>query len=379
MAYVEHRPDRPQPWRARHTLPDGSTRSRSFKLKRDAEAWLAAETTAHRRGEWADPILGKTTFGDWAEQWMASRLHHRGSTRARDASVMRSLVTPTFGARALVSVNPVDVQGWVNGLAASGRAPATVRRAYILAAGVFASAVIAGRLARTPCRGISLPTVTRTEKRFLTAAEVEEVADAIDGRYRAMVTTAAYCGLRWGELAGLRASRVDLLHQTLTVAETLNEVKGKLVFGEPKTAAGRRRLALPAFVAEELAGHIARYPLGESGLLFTAPEGGPLRRGLWRTRVWLPAVRASVGAPLRFHELRHTSAALLIAAGEHPQLVAARLGHTSASFTLTTYGHLFEGADAAAADRLAEVRAKAVEDAASRGDSAPIPLARRRP
>ena len=78
----------------------------------------------------------------------------------------------------------------------------------------------------------------------------------------------------------------------------------------------------------------------------------PDMRTTIRTRNWLPATRASVGLPLRFHDLRHTHAAILIAQGEHPKVIQLRLGHSSIQVTLDTYGHLFEGLDEAAADRL---------------------------
>ena len=88
-----------------------------------------------------------------------------------------------------------------------------------------------------------------------------------------------------------------------------------------------------------------------------------MRRTNFRRRSWLPAVRASVGEPLRFHDMRHSHAAMLIAEGEHPKVIQARLGHSSIQVTLDTYGHLFEGLDEAAADRLDAAYARASEAA----------------
>jgi integrase len=113
-------------------------------------------------------------------------------------------------------------------------------------------------------------------------------------------------------------------------------------------------VALPKFLVDVLAGHLAASPPGEGGFVFQAPHGGPLRRSNFRRRVWLPAVAASVGEPMRFHDLRHSHVAILIAQGEHPKTIQARLGHAKISTTLDTYGHLFEGLDEAAADRLDE-------------------------
>ena len=250
------------------------------------------------------------------------------------------------------SLTPTDVQGFVAHLEDKGLAASTTRQAYLLVAGVLASALESDLIARSPCRGIKLPPKSQTEMRFLTADEVADVAKAIDPRYRALALTAAYTGCRFGELAGLRVHRLDLLRRILTVAETLSDVRGQVGLTAPKSAASRRQVALPKFLSAELARYLGHWPPEADGFVFAAPEGGPLRRTNFRRRAWLPAVRISVGEPLRFHDLRHTHAAMLIAQGEHPKVIQARLGHSSIQVTLDTYGHLFEGLDEAAAERL---------------------------
>jgi integrase len=216
---------------------------------------------------------------------------------------------------------------------------------------VLGAAVDAGMLAQSPCRRVPLPKVEREEMRFLTPAEVATLADAIQPRYRALVLVGAYGGLRIGELAGLRRSRVDLLRGTVTVAEIVVEVRGVLHIGPPKTRASRRTVGLPRFVVEELAAHLAE-PGHPEAFVFTAPQGGPLRVTAFRARVWRPATRAAGLDGLRIHDLRHTAVALWIAAGANPKEVAARAGHASVSFTLDRYGHLYPEADTALRDRL---------------------------
>jgi integrase len=108
----------------------------------------------------------------------------------------------------------------------------------------------------------------------------------------------------------------------------------------PKTRASRRTIGLPRFVVDELAAHLAA--LGDSeALVFTAPAGGPLRVNVFRARVWRPATRAAGLEGLRIHDLRHTAVALWIAAGANPKEVSTREGHSSVSFTLDRYGHLY--------------------------------------
>jgi integrase len=217
-------------------------------------------------------------------------------------------------------------------------------------------------IARSPCRAVRLPKVEREEMRFLTPAEVARLAGVINSHYRALVLVGAYGGLRIGELAGLRRGRVDLLRGTVNVAEIVVEVRGQLHTGPPKTRAGRRTVGLPRAVVEELAVHMG--PVGPAdAYVFTAERGGVLRTSNFRTKVWLPAVRAAGLEPLRPHDLRHTAVALWIAAGANPKEVAVRAGHTSVSFTLDRYGHLFEGHDAELRDRLDAMHAVGLQAA----------------
>ncbi|HWD44384.1 MAG TPA: tyrosine-type recombinase/integrase [Actinomycetota bacterium] len=147
--------------------------------------------------------------------------------------------------------------------------------------------------------------------RFSTVAEVAALADAIPPRFRALVLVAAYTGLRWGELAGLRVKRVDLLHRRIAVAEQLLEVRGRLAFAPTKTGARLRTVTLPTVAAEALAEHLGHYAeAGPDGLVFPAERGGPIRRSNFTRRVWIPATRAA-----GVEGLRHTAATLAVAAG----------------------------------------------------------------
>jgi integrase len=351
-------------YRVRYRGPDGRERSKNFKRKVDAENYLTTVESAKLAGTWTDPTHGKMTFVAWLEAWWETAADLRPSTTARDRSYFNSLVLPRFGATPLAAIKQRDVQAWVADLRARGFAPATVVKAYQLLGRTMTAAVNADMIARSPCRAVRLPKVEREEMRFLTPAEVARLADAINPRYRALVLVGAYGGLRIGELAGLRRARVDLLRGTVDVAEIVVEVRGQLYTGAPKTRAGRRTIGLPRAVVEELATHMGLVGPAE-GYVFTAERGGLLRTSNFRTKVWLPAVRAAGLAPLRPHDLRHTAVALWIAAGANPKEVAVRAGHTSVSFTLDRYGHLFEGHDAELRDRLDAMHAMGLKGAAS--------------
>jgi integrase len=137
----------------------------------------------------------------------------------------------------------------------------------------------------------------------------------------------------------------------VTVAEIVTEVKGRPFFGPPKTRAGRRTVGLPPFVVRELQTHL-RAQENPNSQVFTAPIGGPLRVRSFRARFWVPATKAAGLEGLRIHDLRHTAVALWIAAGASPKEVAVRAGHTSVSFTLDRYGHLYPESDTTLRDRL---------------------------
>jgi len=347
MGYVERRPDRPRPWRVRYRDPAGRERSRSFVRRTDADRFLHSVETDMVRGDWTDPRLGRLTFGDWSTSVEAGRVNVATSTRDNYRSVLRNLVLPTFGSVPVGAIEPGAIREWIADLVADGYSPSTIRRAYTLLREALELAVGDQMIPRSPCRNIALPKADRTEMRFLTINEVEALADAIRPRYRAFVLTGAYTGLRPGELAALRIDRLDILRRQLRVEEPI------------KTPAARRTVSFPPFLAEVLAAHVSAYP-GKDGYVFTAPEGGRLGPSLFRRRMWYPAVRASVGEPMRPHDLRHTQVALLIAAGEEPYVISKRLGHASIRTTYDIYGHLFEGRDREAADALETARTEAV-------------------
>jgi integrase len=197
---------------------------------------------------------------------------------------------------------------------------------------------------------------------FLTGEQVELLADEITERYRSFVLVAAFGGLRWGEVVGLR--RCDVDGARLAIAGQLHLVNDRWVREEPKTAAGRRMVVLPESVGAELAAHMDRFTGDDpDALVFTNQHGNPVGKS-FRHNVWLPALaRAglisvtrrsgrvpSYGKGPTFHDLRHTAVALAIQAGAHPKAIQSRLGHASIGVTMNTYGHLIDDGSELAAD-----------------------------
>jgi integrase len=192
---------------------------------------------------------------------------------------------------------------------------------------------------------------------FLSPEQVDALAGAVGDRYRVAIYTAAYGGLRAGELWALKVPRVNLLKRRLEVVESLSEVRGELVVGPTKTR-NRRTVSLPSFLADMIGKHVGDYPSRE-GYIFSAAKGGPVRHHNFMLRHFYPAARGA-GMPegLRFHDLRHTCAAILTGQGWNPKQIQQRLGHASIRTTLDRYGHLFEGHDAELLTRLDDLAAE---------------------
>jgi integrase len=352
MAYLEKR-QRKSGWRVRYRDPAGRMRSKSFARKLEAERFAASVETEKTQGLWTDPARGKILLAEWAESWLKSKVDLRPTSRTRVESVVRTHVLTEFGKTPLNRLANSDVRRWVSSLIALGYSPATVRKSFNALSQMMRAAVSDRRIAFNPCLDIPLPPEHPREQRFLAAGEVEVLADTIDIRFRALVLLAAYGGLRFGELAGLRRSRIDILGGRVVVAETLVENDGRLMFGSPKTKRSRRTVPLPRRVIGELEQHLDQYvTAAPDALVFTGQKGAPLRRSGFHRRWWVPAVNAIGADGLKFHELRHTFVALWVAAGANAKEVSVRAGHSSVAFTLDRYGHLYEDTEHELPDRL---------------------------
>lgn len=293
-----------------------------------------------------------TTVGQWAKEWLTTSVHLKPKTRVSYESILQRRVLPAFGHRDIGTVTQIDVRRFLASLAADGDEPGTIRNTFNVLRQVFVTAAGSGAIVLNPCRGVRLPRSTRSEMLFLSPDDINRLAGAITPWFRTLVVFAAYTGLRAGEIGALRARRLNLERRVVEVRGSLAEANGRLVFGPTKTYASRSA-HLPRFLADELGRHLLDRGLTDDDLVFTSVRGAPLRHNLFYVRHFKPAVRRA-GLPdgLRFHDLRHTCAALLVAAGAHPKVIMERLGHSSVQVTLDRYGHLFPGLDEAVSDRL---------------------------
>jgi integrase len=349
-------------WRVRYRDPAGRERAKSFARKQDAERFLRHAEADKLRGQWVDPKQGRTTVGELAERWYATTVTLKPKTREDYRSLLHNHVLPIFGDRAIASIDTLTVRGWLAGLVSGGLSPSRAKHAYYVLFAVLEAAIQAGALVRNPAAGVRVPRSHSHEMHFLSAAEIEHLAEAIVPPYGVLVRFAAYTGLRAGEIAALRIKRLDLLRGTVRVVEATSEVGGRLVLGPTKTHA-ERTVRLPRFLRDDLAAYLASRSRDPNGFVFTGPKGGQLRHTNFYQRLFCPALaRAGLPAEIRFHDLRHTCAALLIAQGAHPKAIQVHLGHSSIQVTMDRYGHLFPDALEQLADRLDAARAAALTD-----------------
>ncbi len=354
-------------WRARYRDGVGRAHTRIFKTKADASAFLATIETDLLRGDWNDPRLTGVPLREWSDQWFETTAHLKPKTRVEYESNLRNHVLPFFGNQPIGAIDSLSVRQFVSALRADGLEHGTVKKAKAVLSMVLGAAAEAGAIKANPCANVKIGRAARREMAFLNADEVEALATAIIEPYGTLVRFAAYTGLRAGEIAALRVGRLDMLRRRVEVAESLSIVPGQgLVFGSTKNYQ-RRTVPLPAFLADELAEYLARRGgPGRDALVFTALQGAPLRQHHFYWRYFKPAVqRAGLEVQPRFHDLRHTCVALLVAEGAHQLTIMRRLGHSSIQVTLDTYGHLFPELEEDVTQRLDAVGRAARERRAS--------------
>jgi integrase len=346
--YEPYRDGKPR-HEARVRGPNGRVTTRTFRTRKAAQQWERDRLGERDSGRWVGLAGGRIRFGAFAEQWLSDAVNLAPSTRRIYRDNLRLSILPTFAEVALGAITSEACESWLvqvrrDGGARGKLSPASVHQAYRTLHRVLAVATKSRRISRNPLDGVDSSKTVVQEMRFLNHDEVAAIAEHIDRRYRALVLVAAYCGLRAGELRGLRRRDVDLLHRTITVNQQLVDASGGGFELRPlKTRRSRRSVSVPAHVLESLELHLGAEGFAQprpDGIVFSAPEGQPIRLENFRWRDWRPACKSAGIEPLRIHDLRHTCASLAIAAGADVLVLQRMLGHASAAMTLDRYGHL---------------------------------------
>lgn len=355
-------------WQARYRTIDGrlSSAPLTFKTKGDAGRWLASVEADKARGVWLDPKAGRAPLADYAAAWLQGKATLAPRTREIYNLQLRLHILPlvdadipALGPVPLAQLTPDLVRAWYAALV-SARGRSVAAKAYVRLRQILNQAVSDDRIAKNPCRIDGGGAEHHSEQRFISLNDLYALATAVPDRYRALVLTAGLAGLRQGELFALRAADVDLLHGAISVRrKRLRLASGEVIENDPKTEAGKRKVALPRTLVGELERHLAAYgPSGPGGYVFTTTDGHALERSNFRFRVWVPVTRQLGLEGLRFHDLRHAAGTLAAHTGATTKEIMARLGHASARAAMM-YQHATEDRDRRIADRLDEMAAQA--------------------
>lgn len=374
----------------------GQRRSKTFATRTEAKRFLDNIKADRNRGDYIDPSDARRTFREVAELWLNSR-NLRPKTERSYRTILDQRIYPTFADRAIGSITTMDLVAWITDLSLHGKrvghnnkpanaessraerdaryrqragrtpigkplAPGTVHNAVRVMRQVLDAAVRARYLRGNPAHGLTrddLPKAHRdtTATPYLSAGQVERLGGAMedvsgDPALALLVRFAAQTGMRAGECCGLRWENVDLLRGRITVAESISTVSGGDWCVVPPKNGKTRVVPIPpplrdalAYLAAERAEAGAFSP---QSYVWPGPTGAdqPMSWGRDFYLRWWKAAVAKAGLPgaLRFHDMRHTCAALLIAANVPAKAIQAHLGHSSFKITMDTYGHLYEDA-----------------------------------
>lgn len=341
-------------WYIKYVGPDGRQRKETVGAnKREAERVLAERISAINGGTFRE--LREATFEEYAEKWMVeyARTRLKPSTLDGYERYLANHLIPAFGAYPLAALTPGQIQEWVDGLLATHLSAKSVSNYLVPLRKMLGDAVKWGYLTSNPCLQVERPRVRRKEMQALDPAQIRRLLEAAEPEWRLLYEVATLTGLRQGELLALRWKDVDFRSRRLRVARSV--WNGQFV--TPKTEHSFRAVDLTPSLVESLR-EARPAGLGEDVgdlLIFSNRKGGPVNPRNLVQRHFEPTLRRAGLPRVRFHDLRHSYASLLILSGEHPRYIQAQLGHASITTTLDRYGHLLDSAYKHGGERLERV------------------------
>jgi integrase len=347
--------------------------------KKAAEKELAAIIGMVESGKGVKPV--KLTLGQYLNQWLDeyAKVNTGPRTYQRYREIVRDNLVPNLGAIPLMELKPHHIQSYYTKALDSGRkdgkgglSARTVTHYHRLLFEALKYAVKHEMIFRNVAEAVTPPKSKSKKVTVIDGQSVNKLLEAVkDTVYYPIFYTAVYTGMRRSELLGLRWRNVDLDFATIAVTETLHRLNnGSYFYGEPKSKRGKRSIAISPSFALLLRNHkahqeTARLVLGghlsDSDLVFSMPDGSPISP---HAVTWaFVNIRNKLGfAGLRFHDLRHCHASLLLKQGVHPKVVSERLGHSTVGITLDTYSHVLPGLQEAAAAGFEEMLKKAAPE-----------------
>jgi integrase len=338
----------------------GRVVTRTFKRKRDAEAYATSVEADRLRGVVIDPRRARVTLATYGRENLRDRRPGLALRTADQYSwLLEQHILPELGKRALGDIDPAMVRSWNARLAE--RHPTTAAKAYRLLSSIMRAAVADEVVTRNPCQVKGAAVERSAERPVASIAEVTALAEAMPDHLQVAVLLGAWCQLRRGELLGLRRRDIDLNRGTLTVELTRGpRMGGEEIIKAPKTDAGRRTVAIPGNVLPLVERHLEVYVGHEPDAPFLVGEMGHALLVKALNKAWSEA-RSIVGrTDLRLHDLRHSGLTWAAATGASVAELMRRAGHKSPVAALH-YQHATDDRDRVLAEALAELGRRAVE------------------
>ena len=295
------------------------------------------------------------TVGEYLNRWLRDSV--RGSVKPITFEsyerLVRVHIATALGRVKLKNLTPAHLQGFYRDRLDAGLSPRTVQYLHVLLHRSLKQALRWNMLPRNVAEAVDPPKVFKEEIRPLSSAQARTLLEAArEDRLEALYVLAIHCGLRQGELLALRWDDVDLVVGTLRVNRSLTVTKDGPTFTTPKTAKSRRTVQLTVGAVEALKRHSERQAqemvkvdalYRDQGLVFASQIGTPMNRQNLNSRSFKPLLERTGLPNIRFHDLRHTCATLLLGQGVHPKFVQELLGHATIAITLDTYSHVLPG------------------------------------
>ena len=342
----------------------GKQISKYFKTRKEAKEWK--KQTLAQIDDGLNLLAAQCTIGQYLQDWLNTiQTSVRPRTTEQYIQVVNQHIMPVFGRLKLKDLRPEQVQSFYNAKIKDGASARTVLLIHAVFHRALEQALKYGLINRNPLDAVTRPKLRRKEMKTLNDIQVRTLLQAAQGnRLETLYWFAVTTGLRQGELIGLKWSDLDWNNKRLRIQRQVQRQKNKgLVFSEPKTNAGRRIIVLGSSTIEKLREHYQRQPLErqfagiywvENDLIFPNSHGNPLEpSNLLKDFKNLLKI---AGLPdIRFHDLRHTAATLMLQQNTHPKVVQERLGHSDISLTLNTYSHVLPGMQEEAAEKLDEL------------------------
>ena len=308
----------------------------------------------------------KLTVAEYVDRWLEDSVRpaKRASTHSSYKSHVELYIKPHIGSVKLVKLTPAHVAGLYSTMERDGKSARLRQMVHATLHRALNVAIKWGVVVRNVAQAVERPNAPKTEIKVLTHDQARTLLKvAEDDRLHALYVLAVAAGMRSGEMLGLHWTDIDLKAGMLSVRRTLLELGGKHSFGEPKSTSGKRSIPLPSIAVDTLKLHKA-YMMqeghGANPLVFVSEEGLPIKRSDLRRLSFLPLLKLAGLPTIRFHDLRHTSATMLLGEGIHPKIVQERLGHSTISLTMDTYSHVLPSMQLDAADKLNGILKKAI-------------------